>query len=228
MKSILIALVATFITMPNIHAQIPADFTVDASGRLPKVTFVKGKKPKKGSEIQIDVAATKAVIIKVAETIYSSELTVGQNIQMKVDAIRQINPRSGNLRQFIEETKKRLMNYYDQQCTTLIEKAKALAQMKQFREAFALLANIPNDADCCCHHTARNTMIQAYELYQDQNCATWLQKAKALYANNQFAAALRTATRIDPRSSCAIETEDLIIRIGKEVDAKERLELDLW
>ncbi|MEM6318163.1 MAG: hypothetical protein AAF960_10865 [Bacteroidota bacterium] len=91
MKSIIIALVATFITMPNIQAQIPADFSVDADGRLPKVTFVKGKKPKKGTETLIGVAATKAVLLKIAETVYSSELTVGQNIQMKVDRDVKVN-----------------------------------------------------------------------------------------------------------------------------------------
>jgi len=142
-------------------------------------------------------------------------------------AINDINPKSSSLRKFIAEGKKRITDYYNQQCTTLIEKAIALAEMKQFKQSLAILSSIPEDGDCCCHHTAREAARKVYFAYQDQNCAEWLQKAKTYYANNQFADAFRILGKIDPLSFCGNEVENLIAQIGKQVDAKERLQLEL-
>ncbi len=141
------------------------------------------------------------------------------------NAINNIDPKNPELRKFIAEGKTRILNYYKKQCGELIRQAVALANVKQYKQAMALLTSIPFNVNCS--NKAQEMIVNVFMEYQNQYCQKWLQKAKTYKANNQYADALLILAKIDPASDCVAEVEYLIEQIDNHVDAKERLQLEL-
>lgn len=144
----------------------------------------------------------------------------GDNKQAAImSAIRDLNPRSIEIVQFIDHTKKKMQVYYEQQCTMIIEDASKLAVMKQYEASIALLFSIPSTVSC--HSIARSRAMEVYNNYQNQKCREWTQLGRAYLENNQHDAALEVLAKVDPLSDCGVEVSSMLSQAGVEVDAKE-------
>ena len=135
-------------------------------------------------------------------------------------AINQIKSNDRHLREFVEKSKVRLLGYYAEKCTSIINDATMLTETKQYLKAMSLLSSIPSEADC--YDNAREKMLEVFLNYQDQNCSEWLLKAKSMEANNNYSGALSLLSKIDPLSSCGNEVSFLLKKIGKAVDQQDR------
>ncbi len=161
-------------------------------------------------------------------TIFNSEpITVTGNGRSRkyamTNAINQIRPNNGVLKEFIANAKMRILDYYTEKCDAIINDASMQVNARHYEKAIGMLASIPSEAGCSAR--ARELLLVAWQNYQDQNCSNWLLKAKAAEANNNYSEALHLLAKTDPLSSCANETEFLLKRIGKSVDARDR---QLW
>lgn len=154
----------------------------------------------------------------------SGAITVTSNGNSKKDAvnhaINQIKPSDNALKDFITESKARLLDYYTKKCGTIINDAIMLTDAKQYAKAISLLSSIPSDMDC--YENARQKILDAYLNYQEQYCHEWLNRAKAYEAANNYGEALNSLSKIDPLSSCGNELAAIMKRIGKNVDEQDR------
>ncbi len=65
-----------------------------------------------------------------------------------VYAMQSINVRSVALKRFMDRGKKKMVEYYENECNQTIEKAYSLAQAGRCNEAFGMLAGVPQYSDC--------------------------------------------------------------------------------
>lgn len=145
---------------------------------------------------------------------------VGKNeTKAAIDAIRSMNAQNSQIKQFIENSKQKIINYYDTQIPTLIKDANVKSSMKKYDEALATLAVIPT---CCSgYDVAMKEALKIYALYRDDYCLTQLNKAKALWASNPTVEGSREVAEIlaaiDPDAKCYSEAMKLLTSVSKNV-----------
>jgi hypothetical protein len=140
-------------------------------------------------------------------------------------AISSINASSPEYTTFIKETKDRIINYYKDNTSLLISKAKTFAAQQQYDEAIALLATYP---EFLSDYTKVSTTIkEIFKKGQTHYCSQLLQSARASYANRDFEGAAEIVSYIDASSSCAIEAKNLLLSIKKNQDAVYNNEITL-
>lgn len=135
-------------------------------------------------------------------------------------AIGRIKTSNPVLRAFLAESKNKIRNYYQDNCTQIINEANTAADLKQYRKAIGLLYAIP--LGTTCHEKSRTLLSDIYFLYQNQHCQEWVMKAKALIAQNEYKKALAVLAQIDPASSCESKVNDMISKTAELVDAEDR------
>ena len=152
---------------------------------------------------------------------------VGQNEQKAyIAAIKTIRPKNPVLVDFMERTKKEIINYYEQYCDAVKKKAYSLEAQDKTEEAVKVIANIPITSDC---YTSNERDIRRfYQKVLDQQCTQNLNKARAIwYANQTVEGANKAAEElaaIAPRAYCKDELNDLYSEIAqrvREIDGKE-------
>jgi hypothetical protein len=136
------------------------------------------------------------------------------------NAINEINPRSSGMQKFISTAKERLVNYYEQECSNLMNNATVLAEKKSYEKALSVLSSIPKEAKCI--KEVNDLALNIFTYYQNQKCNDWLKQAKIFIAENQFRKALQTLSLIDPLMYCSEEAGFLISKIENQIDAKDR------
>lgn len=105
----------------------------------------------------------------------------GNNAQQAVsNAIRNLKP-TDDLRAFLSEGKRRILQYYNDQCDFVMNEANMLAETRNFKKAFSTLLQIPQ---ACkeCYTRAQQKIPEYYTLYYNQKCYEDLQKAKVNWA----------------------------------------------
>ena len=140
-------------------------------------------------------------------------------------AITSINASSPEYATFLKETKDRIINYYKNNTSLLISKAKVFAAQQQYDEAIALLATYPEFLSDYIKVSA--TIKDIFKQGQTHYCSQLLQSARAAYANRDFEVASEIVSYIDASSSCAREAKDLLLSIKKNQDAVYNNEITL-
>ena len=152
---------------------------------------------------------------------------VGENEQKAyIAAIRTIRPKNPTLVNFMERTKKEIINYYEQYCDAVKKKAYALEAQDETEEAVKVIANIPITTECYTRN--ERDIRRFYQKVLDQQCTQQLNKARAIwYANQSVEGANKAAEElgeIAPRAYCKDELNKLYNEIAtrvREIDGKE-------
>ncbi|AXG69975.1 hypothetical protein KORDIASMS9_02204 [Kordia sp. SMS9] len=142
------------------------------------------------------------------------------------NAISQISTSDPKLKAFINAGKEKILTYYENNCDQLVKDADKYIQMKQYRQAIAVLSTIPKEAKKC-YASVQQKSVEAYNAYQKQLCKENILIAKTKLANNDYSAALSTLRYVDPSSPCAKEAENLITKAASKVDKEEQKEWNL-
>lgn len=153
---------------------------------------------------------------------------VGRSMtQAYIDAFRQINSNDKRLVSLVNEAKSKILNYYEQQCATIIATANSLANRNQFDEALYKLVAVPV-ACKSCYEKVVSLSIAIYNKKIDYDCNTKLLQATNLWnANQHYAGAIQAAeilNTISPSSKCFSRVIQLTNTIQKrvyEVDKRE-------
>ena len=145
-----------------------------------------------------------------------------------IDAIKQINVQSNDLKAFLEEAKTKIVSYYATQCDFIINKAEALKGKESYNEALYNLALVP---DICkdCYFKCLNEMSIVYDIKINSEGKKLLDKAITTWAANSNQEGANEATefikQINPKAKCIPDASKLLKSINSKLiaDEKERL-----
>jgi len=138
-------------------------------------------------------------------------------------SISKISTSDKKLKEFMETAKRKILEYYINNCDQIAGDAESYISRKQYSRAISILASVPKEAKVC-YGTIQQLTIKAYNAYQEQTCNENLMKAKAQIANNKYSYALSTLGLIDPSSNCSTEAKNLIMQTATKVEIKEQKE----
>lgn len=144
---------------------------------------------------------------------------VGQNETKAFnDAIKKINLNSPELKNFVENGKNKILDYYNSNYNTIIKEAQSMAQLKNYEEALYTLTSVPSCSTG--YQQVTKATAQIYQQYIDQLCIENLSKAKTAWATQQDSYGAQEAGEylayIYPDASCYKEAQTLY----KEIHAK--------
>lgn len=109
---------------------------------------------------------------------------VGNNeTKAYISGIKNLNPRSHDIQDFVNEGKDKILDYYNTHYPNIIKKAQNLAGMKKYDEALFYLGSVP---ECSKGFDAASKVAaNVYQQYVDQLCVENLSKARMAWAAQQ-------------------------------------------
>lgn len=134
-------------------------------------------------------------------------------------AIKNINPKAGQFRGFVESGKEKIVEFYNSQCDVVIKGSQALAGQKKYEEALFLLLSVP-DVSRECFDKCMDISIDIYKQYGDQKCNEFLSAAKAAWAGKELSKVEENLGKITPDMACYPEAQQLVEQITKAVEAE--------
>jgi len=141
-----------------------------------------------------------------------------------IQAINRINPRSPAIRNFMNQSRKKIIDYYTTRTPALLVKAQSLAERGEYDEALSVLSAIPEGIDE--YPAVADQMIAFYTKRMEKNAAAALQQAKAKIAIHDYEGALNDLAQIDPGTSSFTAATQLIESIKKSINEEEKAALE--
>lgn len=142
------------------------------------------------------------------------------------NVFQKIDVNSPKIKDFIEQGKAKILEYYQNKCSDIINQIDNLYKTKNdYEEALALAMSIPTEVSSC-YEKAQNKAISIYQDYQIQICSKNIQYAKTMIAQQNYSKALDILAGIDPTASCFLESKKLISSIENKISAEERKKWD--
>jgi len=155
---------------------------------------------------------------------------VGNNeMRAYTEAIKNLNVRSPQMKNFVETGKSKILEYYNSQCDFIITEARSLAGRKEFEEAIFKLTSIP---EVCmeCYTLGMEAAETIYLQYADYRCQQLLNEASSRWAANMHFAGAQQAAEllalIDPESSCMPGVNNLVAEMKQRVLQVDQREWD--
>lgn len=157
---------------------------------------------------------------KLFTSTYTEVKGVGTNeTKASLNAIKRISKQNEKIGAFMQDSKQQIINYYNNNLSSIIKEAKVKASMKNYEEALAMVAVIPS----CCngYDKAMEEASKIYVLYRDVYFQAELNKAKALWASNPTVSNSKNVVSIlasiDPEAKCYDDAMVLLSEIAKAV-----------
>lgn len=166
----------------------------------------------------------------VFQTQYVTLKGVGQNEQKAyISAIKSLRPENTKIIDFLENTKKEIIAYYEEHCDEVKKKANSLKAQDEMEEAVITLANIPIASKCYAEN--EEDIGKFYQKALDQKCRKQLNQARAIWYANQSVEGAQEAgiilAEIEPRAWCKDELKALYMEIASRVKELSNKEWDL-
>ena len=124
------------------------------------------------------------------------------------NALRQLQSGSTRISRLMERLAADYQKAFAGTCHTLLADAAKLVDDGKLREALALTAVVPSDADC--YVFARKQRDNYYARYQQEFCAVHLEAARSQIALQMPKAALEELGKIGPDSPCVEEAREAL------------------
>jgi hypothetical protein len=161
------------------------------------------------------------IVDVVSKTIYSqttySAKTVGQTEDKAyIGAIKNLNPKAGQFKGFVETGKTKIMEYYNSQCDVVMKSAQALAGQKKYEEALFNLMCVP---DVCreCYDKCMDLSVDIYKQYANYKCTEYMAGAKASWAAMNTDKAAEFLGKITPDMECYPQAVQLTQEITQKM-----------
>ena len=155
---------------------------------------------------------------------------VGNNeTRAYTEAIKNLNVRSPQIKNFVETGKVKIIEYYNSQCDFILTEARSMAGRREFEEAIFKLTSIP---EVCkeCHALGMEAAEGLYLQYAEFRCDQLLNDAKARWAANMhFAGAQQAAellSQIDPEASCIPAVNRFVAEMKERILQVDQREWD--
>ena len=144
-------------------------------------------------------------------------------------ALKKIKASDPQYQTFINEGKKKIVDYYTAKCDFIITKAQAKAKNQDFDAAIAELMQVPD----VCKECYDKCMAAAQPIYQEkinQDGAKLLAEARGVWSAGQDVAAAEAAAailaQVNPQSSAFAGAESLNAEMAKRVKELDQREWD--
>lgn len=134
-------------------------------------------------------------------------------------ALRNLNPRQGQFKGFVEAGKTKIVEYYNSQCDVIISGAQALAAQQQYEEALFLLMSVP-DVSRECFHLSMDLTADIYTEYANQKCQEYLSGARAAWAAKELDKVSENLSMITPDMECYEQAQELVATVTHAVEAE--------
>lgn len=141
------------------------------------------------------------------------------------NAVNSLSANDAALVNFLEKGKEKLQNYYETNCTKILNEAGNLSKSGKYEESLALIMSVPETASC--YKTAQNKSLEVYKSYQKKICTQNIQQANMQIASKDYSAAFQALSEIDTESPCAAQSNALIKSIDAKITAEEKKQWDL-
>jgi hypothetical protein len=134
--------------------------------------------------------------------------------------LRTISLKNSIVDKFLDEGKRKIIEYYNSRCDFVIARAKSLATQNQFPAALNTLSSIP---EVCkdCYMKALDEIGPIYQDFIDHDCQVMTNVASAVWASqpNSNGAMMAGAvlSDIDPDSRCYDESKSLLNKMEQKV-----------
>jgi len=142
-----------------------------------------------------------------------------------IEAFKTINPKNKEVAAFLEEGKKKIIDYYATQCDFIIKDAQTLVKQEKYDEAIYQLALVP---EVCqeCYFKCLDTLSSIYQQKIDAACKIKLNEAKVTWTAAQNPNGAEKAgdilSTINPLASCQNEVTTFIKTIDAKLKADEK------
>jgi hypothetical protein len=142
-----------------------------------------------------------------------------------IEAFKTINPKNKEVAAFLEEGKKKIIDYYATQCDFIIKDAQTLVKQEKYDEAIYQLALVP---EVCqdCYFKCLDTLSSIYQQKIDNDCKVKLNEAKVTWTAAQNPAGAEKAgdilSTINPMANCQTDVTAFINMIDAKLKADEK------
>ncbi len=155
---------------------------------------------------------------------------VGQNEQKAyIAAVKNIRPKNPGLLDFLERTKREIIQYYEEHCEEITKKAYALDAQDKTRQAVTVIANIPIASNCYSEH--EDEIRTFYQSVLERDCDSLINVAKSKWFTNQTLEGAKAAGEVladlEPRSYCRDRVNELYTQMSEKVKELGDREWDL-
>lgn len=141
---------------------------------------------------------------------------IGQNEQEAyVKAVNGLAQSSDPMKAFVEAGKRKIVEYYTNNCERIMKDVDAKVASNQFDGALEDLLSIPPEATTC-YDKAMAKLPDVFKKRQEWNCSVILQRAKAEVAGGNEDAAAFTLGQIIPGTKCAQEAEGVLKQLSQQ------------
>lgn len=155
---------------------------------------------------------------------------VGENESKAfINAIKNISVQNPNFQTFLEDGKKRIIEYYNTRCDFILKEADMLVSQKKYDAAIFKLVSVP---EICkdCYMKSMDKVGAVYKLHINNVCKIKLAEAKATWNGSQnVEGAEKVAVLlegIDPDASCMTEVNQLLANVAKRIKEIDKRDWD--
>lgn len=156
----------------------------------------------------------------VSSTSFTSKGAGSNKNKAYTNALRTISLRNSNVDRFLDEGKRKIIEYYNTRCDFVIARAKSLASQNQFPAALNTLSTIP---EVCkdCYMKALDEIGPIYQDMIDHDCQMMVNVANSVFGANPNSNGAMMAgavlSQIDPDSRCYNDSQALISKMADKV-----------
>jgi hypothetical protein len=144
-----------------------------------------------------------------------------------IAALSQIKTKGPQYQVFLDEGKRKIIEYFNSRCDFILKEAQTLASQQKFDAAIAKLVAVPEVCKSC-YDKAMDAVGPIFKQQIERQCKLDMAEANAKWTANQDAygaeAAAAYLAKIDPNSSCYAEAKvlnDKMAKRVKEIDQRE-------
>lgn len=128
-------------------------------------------------------------------------------------ALREFNPNTKDIATFVEEGKKKIIEYYSTQCDFILKDAQTMAGQNKFDEAIFKLCEVPTVCKVC-YDKCMDKIPEYYKAKINRECQQLLANAKVLKTQDNFDEAASLLAPILPDMSCYNDAQKLLKEIN--------------
>ncbi len=147
-----------------------------------------------------------------------------------IEALKSVNPKNSTIKNFIEESKVKILQYYESNCPLIIKHAQSIAKQGKYDEAIYELSLVPNVCSTC-YYQCLDTIGSYYQRQIDTDGLIMLKVAKAAWAASPNQDGAREVSQvivnINPMASCQKQVEILIQSIEEKLKSDQAAEWKL-
>jgi hypothetical protein len=175
-------------------------------------------------------------VVDVYEHITYSEMTTTvsgagkSDIEASIDAFRRMNLTNSKLSEVIRSGRAKIMEYYVNKCSDIVNKANTLIKSKNHEEAIAILSSIPDLSNKTCKSAINSALSTAYLQLLDYKCQVAISQAKVVWSsspNSEGAAEVSgLLSNLVVTDACKASLNGLISEIKARLISQEKREWD--